>query len=235
MLNTVAKIGEEFLEAERLRHNNPGENLQIAVNQFKKLCRIRGRPIFSEAEQTYMHAVVTKAKKDRVQAVRSRPVNENKMEMNRNIITSADLQELLKVCAVMPDRLTAARAKALILVNVLTGEPIASQSWLTSDQRRCFCIFRPSGLSEVSSAEPHCSESSSNCSTAHNLPSALTRLYFSSSAASKVSSTSRLLSSCTTSVEFGCAGWSECTHCCAAFDRGPRLAAFLQPCHHRHR
>ncbi len=50
---------------------------------------------------------------------------------------------------------------------------------------------------------------------------------FSSSAASKVPSTSRLLSSCTTSVEFGCVGWSECTHCCAAFERDPRIAASL--------
>ncbi len=42
--------------------------------------------------------------------------------MDRNIITAADLQKLLRVCADMPDRLTAARAKALLLVNILTDE-----------------------------------------------------------------------------------------------------------------
>ena len=36
-----------------------------------------------------------------------------------------------------------------------------------------------------------------------------------------------MLSSCTTSVKFGCVGWSECTHCCAAFERDPRIAASL--------
>lgn len=114
LLATTAKTGGEFLEAERLRHNNPGKNVEIAFTQFQKLCTIRGCPKFSESEHRFMHAVVSMAKCDSAQAERSRPVDENKRQMDRNIITSADLQEMLKVCADMPDRSAASRAKALI-------------------------------------------------------------------------------------------------------------------------
>ena len=69
-----------------------------------------------------MHNVVTKARKDSAQAARSRAVNENRKEVDRGIISSADLQELLRVCADMPDRLAAARATALIMTSRLTGE-----------------------------------------------------------------------------------------------------------------
>ena len=66
--------------------------------------------------------MVTKASKDSARAARSRPVDENKQQMDRSIITSADLQELLRACAEMPDHLAATRATALIKVNLLTGE-----------------------------------------------------------------------------------------------------------------
>jgi len=122
LLDTSAVTGAKFLEAQRLRHNNPGKNVEIAFTQFKKLCTIRGCPKFSESEHRFMHAVVSMAKCDSTQAVRSRPVDENKREMDRNIITAAEVQKLLRVCADMPDRLTAARAKELLLVNILTGE-----------------------------------------------------------------------------------------------------------------
>ena len=48
----------------------------------------------------------------------------------------------------------------------------------------------------------------------------------SASAASKVSSRSRRLSSRTSGVELGCMSWSDRAHCCAAFQRGPHTTAF---------
>jgi len=128
LLDTSAKTGGEFLEAERLRHKNPGKNVEIAFTQFRKLCTIRGCPKFSESEHRFLHAVVSMAKCDSAQAERSRPVDENKRQMDRNIITSADLQEMLRVCSDMPDRSTATRAKALILTNIQTGESFVLRS-----------------------------------------------------------------------------------------------------------
>lgn len=57
MLDTSAKIGREFLEGERVRHANPGKNVEIALSQFKKLFRIRGCPEFSKDGEKYMQAV----------------------------------------------------------------------------------------------------------------------------------------------------------------------------------
>ncbi len=94
-MDTSAKTGEKFLDAERLRHKYPGKNVQIAFNQFKKLCTIRGCPKFRENDEIYMHAVVSMAKRDSARADRFRPVNENKGQMDRNIVTAADLQHLL--------------------------------------------------------------------------------------------------------------------------------------------
>lgn len=122
LLDTGAVAKAKFLDAQRVRHNNPGKNIEIAFTQFKKLCTIRGCPKFSESEHRFMHAVVSLAKCESTQAERSRPVDENKREMDRNIITAAEVQKLLRVCSDMPDRVTAARAKALLLVNILTGE-----------------------------------------------------------------------------------------------------------------
>ena len=127
MFDTDAKLGEAYLQAQRseglrLGHKNVGKNVEIQLNQFKKLCTIRGCPEFSKDEEIYMHNVVTKARKDSAQAARSRAVNENRKEVDKGIISSADLQELLRVCADMPDRLAAARATALIMTSRLTGE-----------------------------------------------------------------------------------------------------------------
>ncbi|KAL0022566.1 hypothetical protein WJX77_004451 [Trebouxia sp. C0004] len=52
---------------------------------------------------------------------RSRPVDENRKQMDRSVISSDDLQELLRVCADTPDRLAATRAAALIKASLLTG------------------------------------------------------------------------------------------------------------------
>ncbi len=135
MLETTAKTGEAYLQAQRLEglrlgHKNVGKNVEIQLNQFKKLCTIRGCPEFSKDERIYMHNVITKASKDSAHAARSRPVDENKKQVDRSIISSKDLQELLRVCAGMTDRLAATRATALIKVSLLTGESTKLHSWL---------------------------------------------------------------------------------------------------------
>ena len=134
MLNTNAKTGQEFLEHERLRHTNPGDNLKIAFTQFNRLCAIRGCPPFSPDEYFFMAKEVSEARKASAHAALTRPVDEDKSCQDRNIITSAELQELLRVCADMPDRLQAARAEALLAVNVMTGERSALQTWLCAVQ-----------------------------------------------------------------------------------------------------
>ena len=44
MFDTNAKTGAEFLQFERERHSNPGKNIEIYLNQLRKLCTIRGCP-----------------------------------------------------------------------------------------------------------------------------------------------------------------------------------------------
>ena len=143
MLETTAKTGEAFLQAERSRglrlgHRNVGKNVEIQLNQFKKLCTIRGCPEFSKDEGIYLHNVITKARKENAHAARSRPVDENKKQMDRSIISSAELQKLLRVGADMPDRMAAARATALIKVSLLTGESTKLPSWLCL--KTLFCL-----------------------------------------------------------------------------------------------
>ncbi|KAL0029368.1 hypothetical protein WJX77_002499 [Trebouxia sp. C0004] len=121
--------GEAYLQAQRLEglrlgHKDVGKNLEVQLNQFKKLCTIRGCPEFSKDEGIYMHNVITKASKDSAHAARSPPVDENRKQMDRSIISSDDLQELLRVCADTPDRLVATRAAALIKASLLTGEKV---------------------------------------------------------------------------------------------------------------
>ena len=112
LLNTTAEIGQQFLEDERLRHPSPGYNLQKAFTEFKRLCAIRGCPSFNSDELFYMAKEVSEARKASAHAALTRPVDEDKSCQDRNIITSAELQELLKVCADMPDRLQAARGRS---------------------------------------------------------------------------------------------------------------------------
>ena len=100
MLDTTAKPGQAFLEQERLRHENPGNTVKIAFTQFKQLCEIRGCPVFRTGEFFSMHREVSEAGKDSAQAALHCPVDED-----RNIITSAELQEPLRVCADMPELL----------------------------------------------------------------------------------------------------------------------------------
>ena len=165
MLETTAETGEAYLQAQRLEglrlgHKNVGKNVEIQLNQFKKLCTIRGCPEFSKDEIIYMHNVVTKASKDSAHAARSRPVDENKKQMDRSIMSSKDLQELLRVCAGMTDRLAATRATALIKVSLLTGECQATFIALSKD---ALCVR--SAVSEVDFAA-RCKFESSHLQTA---------------------------------------------------------------------
>jgi len=121
MLDTSWSRGESFLQAERERHQNPGENIKIALTQFQKLCQTRGCPGFSKGEIACLHAVVNKARDDRATNARSNPVDKNRKVRDRNVITSQELEQVLRICADDGDRLKAARAMALILVNDLTG------------------------------------------------------------------------------------------------------------------
>ncbi len=139
ILDMGAKTGEQFLEAERLRHKNPGNNVEIAFTQFKRLCSIRGCPKLNEFEYCYLHAVVSTAKRDSAQAERSWPVDEDNKQMARNIVTAAVLQKVLRVCADMPNRLTAARAKALVLANIQTGESHSCCSYGRAASRDSAC------------------------------------------------------------------------------------------------
>ncbi len=55
MLETTAETGEEFLQAQRLEglrlgHKKIGKTFEIQLNQFRKLCTIRGYPEFSKDE-----------------------------------------------------------------------------------------------------------------------------------------------------------------------------------------
>ena len=107
MLETTAKTGEAYLQAQSLEglelgHKNVGKNMEIQLNQFKKLCTIRGCPEFSKDEGIYLRNVVTKANIDSARAARSRPVDEHRKQMDRSIISSGDLQEMLRVCADIP-------------------------------------------------------------------------------------------------------------------------------------
>ncbi len=149
MLDTTAGPGQEFLEQERLRHKSPGDNLKISFTQLKKLCEIRGCPAFSKDEQFFLRREVSQARKDSALAARSRPVDENKKQMDRSIISSADLQELLRVCADMPDRLAAARAAAVIKTSRLTGELAEAHSGCTlSEYAACMrYVEQPSAKS----------------------------------------------------------------------------------------
>lgn len=52
MLETTATTGEAYLQAQRregrlLGHKNIGKKVEIQLNQFKKLCTIRGENILA--------------------------------------------------------------------------------------------------------------------------------------------------------------------------------------------
>ena len=69
MFNTDAKLGEAYLQAQRLEglrlgHKNVGKNVEIQLNQLKKLCTIRCCPDFSKDEIIH---VITKASEDSAQ------------------------------------------------------------------------------------------------------------------------------------------------------------------------
>ena len=119
---TTAKKGAEFLHFERERLSDPGKNVEIYLNQFKKLCKIRGVRTSAQVRRSTCISVVTKARTDSAIAARSQLMNENKWRMDRSFISSADLHKLLRVCADTPDCFAAARATALLNTSRLTSE-----------------------------------------------------------------------------------------------------------------
>ena len=94
--------------------------MKIAFTHFKKLCAIRGCPSFNSGEIFYNAKKVSEARKASADAALTCPVDEDRSCQDRSIII--EQQELLRVCANMPDRLKAARAEALLAVNSMTGE-----------------------------------------------------------------------------------------------------------------
>ena len=132
---TTAESGAQFLQAERARHleaghKNPGVNVRKSFAQFKKLRCMQGRPKLEETEHAYMQNVVCMAENDGAEAAIHRPVDENQKQLDRTTLTSHDVEQLLSVNASMPDRLQAARAGELILLNIQTGGSLASQQHL---------------------------------------------------------------------------------------------------------
>ena len=129
---TTAERGAQFLQAERARHleaghKNPGVNVRKSFAQFKKLRCMQGRPKLKESEHAYMQNIVSMAENDGAEAAIYRPVDENQKQLDRTTLTSHDVEQLLSVIASMPDRLQAARARELILLNIQTGGSLASQ------------------------------------------------------------------------------------------------------------
>ena len=119
---TTAKKGAEFPHFERERLSHPGKNVEIYLNQFKKLCKIRGVRTSAQLRRSTCISVVTTDRTDSAIAARSHLVKENNKRMDRSFISSADLHKLLRVCADMPDRFATARATALINTSRLTSE-----------------------------------------------------------------------------------------------------------------
>jgi len=131
---TTVERGEEFLQAERARHleagsKNPGEDVRKTFAQFKKLRCMQGRPKLNDTEHAYMQNVVSMTQNDGAEAAISRPVDENKKQLDRTTLTSQNVEQVLSVIASMPDRLQlqAARARALFLLNMQTGGSLALQ------------------------------------------------------------------------------------------------------------
>ncbi len=132
---TTAERGAQFLQAERARHleaghKNPGVNVRKSFAQFKKLRCMQGRPKLKDTEHAYMQNFVSMAENDGAEAAIYRPVDENQKQLDRTTLTSHDVEQLLSVIASMPDRLQAARARELILLNIQTGGSLASQQHL---------------------------------------------------------------------------------------------------------
>ena len=122
--------GAQFLQAERARHletghKNPGVNVRKSFAQFKKLRFVQGRPKLKETEHAYMQNIVSMAWNDGAEAAIHRPVDENQKQLDRTKLTSHDVEQLLSVIASKPDRLQAARARELILLNIQTGGLLA--------------------------------------------------------------------------------------------------------------
>jgi len=124
LAHPVAKIAA-FLESEWQRHiqrgTQPGINVANAYTEVHKLSLIQGCPTFGNAELAHMEAVVARAENDSMQIERNADPDRLKTKANRAVLTDADKNKFLKVCAQQGDRLAAARAQVILLVGCATG------------------------------------------------------------------------------------------------------------------
>ena len=122
---------EAFLEAERQRHIQQGTKSEInvanAYTEVLKLSLIQGCPVFTAAEVTLMHYSVKTAKHDSIQIELSADPDRHKKKAHRAVLTDADIDGLLRVCAQHGDRLSAARFQVILLVGCACG--MIRQSW----------------------------------------------------------------------------------------------------------
>jgi len=94
---------EAFLESERLRHleqgNQPGLNVANANTEIHRLSEIQGCPAFTQIEIDLMKSAVGRARHDRMQTQLSAEPDLAETKANRDVLTNADSDKLLRVCA----------------------------------------------------------------------------------------------------------------------------------------
>ncbi len=116
---------EAFLESERLRHvqqgNHPGLNVANAYTELHKLNEIQGCPAFTQTEIHLMKSAVVRARHDSKQTQLSAEPDLAETKANRDVLTDADSDKLLRVCAQNRDRSAAARFRVVLLVGCATG------------------------------------------------------------------------------------------------------------------
>jgi len=116
---------EAFLESERLRHvqqgTQPGLNVANAYTELDKLSRLQGCPAFTQTEVDLMKSAVGRARHDSKQQQLEAEPDLARTKANRDVLTDADSDELLRVCAQNSDRLAAARFRVILLVGCATG------------------------------------------------------------------------------------------------------------------
>ena len=92
---------EAFLEFERLRHvqqgNQPGLNVANAYTQVYKLSKIQGCPAFTQTEIHLMKSAVGRARHDSTQKQVSAEPDLAETKANRDVLTDADSDKLLRV------------------------------------------------------------------------------------------------------------------------------------------
>ncbi|DBA90927.1 TPA: hypothetical protein ACH3X1_016137 [Trebouxia sp. C0004] len=116
---------EAFLDSERLRHLQQGTqpllNIANAYTELDKLSRLQGCPAFTQIEVDLMKSAVGRARHDSKQQQLGAEPDLARTKANRDVLTNADSDELVRVCAQNSDRLAAARFRVILLVGCATG------------------------------------------------------------------------------------------------------------------